>query len=195
MSSSLQLTHTAATRFSAGWNVTDSESCAIASNIEGFACEVAVKCAPLSAIAHLTRVAKEWHENIPSLPQGTSPCSQTRVSHHGLQVTLIHRWFPYTNRFSAPLRALRFVESAGWMISSWEVVKTVNMFYGAGLTVSCRCYEGAIFGASDIILQWFSTKMKDKMPPFRRKKSGKSFPVKVYTLDAELEFNLEVSCT
>ncbi|CAG9862549.1 unnamed protein product [Phyllotreta striolata] len=29
------------------------------------------------------------------------------------------------------------------------------------------------------------------MPPFRRKKSGKSFPVKVYTLDAELEFNLE----
>jgi merlin protein len=37
--------------------------------------------------------------------------------------------------------------------------------------------------------------MKDKMPPFRRKKLGKSFPVKVYTLDAELEFNLEVSCT
>nr|CAD7424557.1 unnamed protein product [Timema monikensis] len=34
--------------------------------------------------------------------------------------------------------------------------------------------------------------MKDKMPPFRRKKSGKSFPVKVCTLDAELEFNLEV---
>lgn len=33
------------------------------------------------------------------------------------------------------------------------------------------------------------------MPPFRRKKLGKSFPVKVYTLDAELEFNLEVSCT
>lgn len=31
------------------------------------------------------------------------------------------------------------------------------------------------------------------MPPFRRKKSGKSFPVKVCTLDAELEFNLEVS--
>ncbi|KAG7207696.1 hypothetical protein KM043_009314 [Ampulex compressa] len=29
------------------------------------------------------------------------------------------------------------------------------------------------------------------MPPFRRKKSGKSFPVKVCTLDAELEFNLE----
>lgn len=35
--------------------------------------------------------------------------------------------------------------------------------------------------------------MKQKMPPFRRKKSGKSFPVKVCTLDAELEFNLEVS--
>ena len=34
--------------------------------------------------------------------------------------------------------------------------------------------------------------MKNKMPPFRRKKSGKSFPVKVCTLDAELEFNLEV---
>ena len=31
------------------------------------------------------------------------------------------------------------------------------------------------------------------MPPFRRKKSGKSFPVKVCTLDAELEFSLEVS--
>ncbi|KAF7413577.1 hypothetical protein HZH68_002066 [Vespula germanica] len=29
------------------------------------------------------------------------------------------------------------------------------------------------------------------MPQFRRKKSGKSFPVKVSTLDAELEFNLE----
>lgn len=29
------------------------------------------------------------------------------------------------------------------------------------------------------------------MPPFLRKKSGKSFPVKVCTLDAELEFNLE----
>ncbi|XP_012138815.1 ezrin/radixin/moesin family protein merlin isoform X2 [Megachile rotundata] len=29
------------------------------------------------------------------------------------------------------------------------------------------------------------------MPPFRRKKSGKSFPVKVCTLDAELEFSLE----
>jgi len=38
-------------------------------------------------------------------------------------------------------------------------------------------------------------KMKDKMPPFRRKKSGKSFPVKVYTLDAELEFNLEWRAT
>ncbi|PNF37066.1 Merlin [Cryptotermes secundus] len=37
--------------------------------------------------------------------------------------------------------------------------------------------------------------MKDKMPPFRRKKSGKSFPVKVYTLDAELEFNLEWRAT
>lgn len=35
--------------------------------------------------------------------------------------------------------------------------------------------------------------MRQKMPPFRRKKSGKSFPVKVCTLDAELEFNLEVS--
>lgn len=35
--------------------------------------------------------------------------------------------------------------------------------------------------------------MKSKMPPFRRKKSGKSFPIKVCTLDAELEFNLEVS--
>lgn len=34
--------------------------------------------------------------------------------------------------------------------------------------------------------------MIDKMTPFRRKKSGKSFPVKVCTLDAELEFNLEV---
>ncbi|XP_029050769.1 ezrin/radixin/moesin family protein merlin isoform X2 [Osmia lignaria lignaria] len=33
--------------------------------------------------------------------------------------------------------------------------------------------------------------MKSKMPPFRRKKSGKSFPVKVCTLDAELEFSLE----
>ncbi|XP_076299066.1 ezrin/radixin/moesin family protein merlin isoform X4 [Lasioglossum baleicum] len=33
--------------------------------------------------------------------------------------------------------------------------------------------------------------MRSKMPPFRRKKSGKSFPVKVCTLDAELEFNLE----
>ncbi|XP_066593373.1 merlin-like isoform X1 [Prorops nasuta] len=33
--------------------------------------------------------------------------------------------------------------------------------------------------------------MKIKMPPFRRKKPGKSFPVKVCTLDAELEFNLE----
>lgn len=31
------------------------------------------------------------------------------------------------------------------------------------------------------------------MLPFRRKKSGESFPVKVCTLDAELEFNLEVS--
>lgn len=30
------------------------------------------------------------------------------------------------------------------------------------------------------------------MSPFRKKKSGKSFPVKVCTLDAELEFNLEV---
>ncbi|XP_026313566.1 merlin-like [Hyposmocoma kahamanoa] len=29
------------------------------------------------------------------------------------------------------------------------------------------------------------------MPPFRRKKTSKSFPVKVCTLDAELEFNLE----
>ncbi|XP_015603515.1 merlin isoform X1 [Cephus cinctus] len=37
--------------------------------------------------------------------------------------------------------------------------------------------------------------MKDKMPPFRRKKSGKSFPVKVCTLDAELEFNLEWRAT
>ncbi|XP_014488003.1 PREDICTED: merlin isoform X2 [Dinoponera quadriceps] len=33
--------------------------------------------------------------------------------------------------------------------------------------------------------------MRSKMSPFRRKKSGKSFPVKVCTLDAELEFNLE----
>jgi len=33
------------------------------------------------------------------------------------------------------------------------------------------------------------------MPQFRRKKSGKSFPVKVYTLDAELEFNLEWRAT
>ncbi|XP_065201192.1 merlin [Planococcus citri] len=32
--------------------------------------------------------------------------------------------------------------------------------------------------------------MKQKMPPFRRKKT-KTFPVKVCTLDAELEFNLE----
>lgn len=38
-------------------------------------------------------------------------------------------------------------------------------------------------------------KMKDKMPPFRRKKAGKSFPVKVCTLDAELEFNLEWRAT
>ncbi|XP_025073783.1 moesin/ezrin/radixin homolog 2 isoform X1 [Pogonomyrmex barbatus] len=33
--------------------------------------------------------------------------------------------------------------------------------------------------------------VRNKMSPFRRKKSGKSFPVKVCTLDAELEFNLE----
>ncbi|XP_076232181.1 ezrin/radixin/moesin family protein merlin isoform X4 [Calliopsis andreniformis] len=33
--------------------------------------------------------------------------------------------------------------------------------------------------------------MRSKMSPFRRKKSGKSFPVKVCTLDAELEFSLE----
>lgn len=33
------------------------------------------------------------------------------------------------------------------------------------------------------------------MPPFLRKKSGKSFPVKVCTLDAELEFNLEWRAT
>lgn len=37
------------------------------------------------------------------------------------------------------------------------------------------------------------SEMKSKMPQFRRKKSTKSFPVKVCTLDAELEFNLEVS--
>ncbi|CAD6233151.1 GSCOCG00012250001-RA-CDS [Cotesia congregata] len=37
--------------------------------------------------------------------------------------------------------------------------------------------------------------MKSKMPPFRRKKSGKSFPIKVCTLDAELEFNLEWRAT
>jgi len=38
--------------------------------------------------------------------------------------------------------------------------------------------------------------MKEKMPPFKRKKTtGKSFPVKVCTLDAELEFNLEVNLT
>ncbi|CAH0548833.1 unnamed protein product [Brassicogethes aeneus] len=37
--------------------------------------------------------------------------------------------------------------------------------------------------------------MQYKMPPFRRKKSGKSFPVKVCTLDAELEFNLELRAT
>lgn len=30
------------------------------------------------------------------------------------------------------------------------------------------------------------------MTPFRRKKSDKSFPVKVITFDSELEFNLEV---
>ncbi|KRT83875.1 FERM domain containing protein [Oryctes borbonicus] len=36
--------------------------------------------------------------------------------------------------------------------------------------------------------------MLDKMPPFRKKKS-KSFPVKVCTLDAELEFNLEWKAT
>lgn len=41
---------------------------------------------------------------------------------------------------------------------------------------------------------WLSfTIMRLTMPPFRRKKSGKSFPVKVCTLDAELEFNLQVS--
>lgn len=34
-----------------------------------------------------------------------------------------------------------------------------------------------------------------KMPPFRRRKSGKCFPVKVCTLDAELEFNLEWRAT
>ncbi|CAH0685963.1 unnamed protein product [Chilo suppressalis] len=33
------------------------------------------------------------------------------------------------------------------------------------------------------------------MPPFRRKKAPKSFPVKVCTLDAELEFNLEWRAT
>lgn len=33
------------------------------------------------------------------------------------------------------------------------------------------------------------------MPPFRRKKSNKMFPVKVCTLDAELEFNLESRAT
>ncbi|XP_045770820.1 merlin [Maniola jurtina] len=33
------------------------------------------------------------------------------------------------------------------------------------------------------------------MPPFRRKKTAKSFPVKVCTLDAELEFNLEWRAT
>ncbi|VEN61503.1 unnamed protein product [Callosobruchus maculatus] len=37
--------------------------------------------------------------------------------------------------------------------------------------------------------------MLESMPPFRRKKSGKSFPVKVCTLDAELEFNLEWRAT
>lgn len=37
--------------------------------------------------------------------------------------------------------------------------------------------------------------MLHKMPHFRRKKSGKSFPVKVCTLDAELEFNLEWRAT
>ncbi|XP_018560774.1 merlin [Anoplophora glabripennis] len=37
--------------------------------------------------------------------------------------------------------------------------------------------------------------MLENMPPFRRKKSGKSFPVKVCTLDAELEFNLEWRAT
>ncbi|XP_066255774.1 merlin [Euwallacea similis] len=37
--------------------------------------------------------------------------------------------------------------------------------------------------------------MIDKMTPFRRKKCGKSFPVKVCTLDAELEFNLEWRAT
>ncbi|XP_045466070.1 merlin [Harmonia axyridis] len=37
--------------------------------------------------------------------------------------------------------------------------------------------------------------MLNKMPHFRRKKSGKSFPVKVCTLDAELEFNLEWRAT
>ncbi|XP_060533208.1 merlin isoform X2 [Cylas formicarius] len=37
--------------------------------------------------------------------------------------------------------------------------------------------------------------MIEKMTPFRRKKSGKSFPVKVCTLDAELEFNLEWRAT
>ncbi|KAK5638248.1 hypothetical protein RI129_012543 [Pyrocoelia pectoralis] len=37
--------------------------------------------------------------------------------------------------------------------------------------------------------------MRQKMPPFRRKKTHKSFPVKVCTLDAELEFNLEWRAT
>ncbi|KAK9884192.1 hypothetical protein WA026_005145 [Henosepilachna vigintioctopunctata] len=37
--------------------------------------------------------------------------------------------------------------------------------------------------------------MLHKMPHFRRKKTGKSFPVKVCTLDAELEFNLEWRAT
>ncbi|XP_022902705.1 merlin [Onthophagus taurus] len=37
--------------------------------------------------------------------------------------------------------------------------------------------------------------MREKMPPFRKKKSSKSFPVKVCSLDAELEFNLEWKAT
>ncbi|KAF7283520.1 ezrin/radixin/moesin family protein merlin [Rhynchophorus ferrugineus] len=37
--------------------------------------------------------------------------------------------------------------------------------------------------------------MIDRMTPFRRKKNAKSFPVKVCTLDAELEFNLEWRAT
>jgi hypothetical protein len=56
---------TVATRLRAGWSVTDKESCAITSNIDGFACEVGVKCAPRSAILHPRPVSRYNRKNTP----------------------------------------------------------------------------------------------------------------------------------